>query len=121
MNNSKLVIDSVPLTSEEPVDYTPQLREKESETIKIIDALQKLQQTKEWHILKETIFEGLTETLNKAITTEARQENPDTLKLNRLAGQLKWAERYSNLEKLEALYRTDLTNIRSKLYGQKES
>ena len=117
MNNSKLTIDSISL-KEEQVDITPILREREGKLLKVIDALQGIASTKEWSTLKEEVFDNLTGTLTKEIQSEARKENPDTLKLNRLAGQLKWAEKYSDLSKLENVFRVELSNVRQKLYGK---
>lgn len=117
MNNSKLTIEQVSLHEEEQVDQKPILREKEGELIKILESIRKIQQTEEWSTLKINVFDNLTVSLSKELTSEAKKENPDTLKLNRLAGQLKWAERYSDLSKLEEEFRLQLTNVRKLLYG----
>lgn len=117
MNNSKLAIEKISLSQEETVDRTPHLREKEGELISILDAIRSIQETKEWGTLKTKVFDGIVESLTKDINNEAKQENPDTLKLNRLAGQLKWAEKYADLHKLEDIFRLELTHIRKLLYG----
>lgn len=119
MNNSKFAIENV-LSNEETIDRKPILREKEGELMKIIDTIQKIEKTKEWSTLKEKIFDSLSEKLLKEIQSEARKENPDTLKLNRLAGQLIWSEKFSDLSKLENDFRVQLTNIRKLLYGKTE-
>lgn len=116
MNNSKLAVENISLQVE-TLDRTPELREKEGEIIKILECLQKVQATEEWSTLKTKVFDGITESLSKEIFSEARKENPDALKLNRLAGQLKWAERYSDLSKIEGEFRLQLTNVRKLLYG----
>lgn len=118
MNNSKLAVESISLPKE--VDITPLLNEREGELINIIDAIQGIASTKEWSTLKEKVFDGLVATLSREIQSEARKDSPDTLKLNRLAGQLKWAEKYSDLSKLENVFRLELTNVRIKLHGQKD-
>lgn len=107
------------LNLETPVDTSPIIREREGKLVKMIEAIDAISQSKEWTVLKEEVFDSLVTTLNKQISAEARKENPDTLKLNRLAGQLKWAEKYSDLRKLESLFRTELTNIREQLNGKK--
>lgn len=117
MNNSKLIFDTVILSEEPQVDNTKRFREREGELIAIIDSLQKVQSSKEWSTLKEKVFDGLPETFSKEIQNEARRDDPDTLKLNRLAGQLKWAEKYSDLKKLENIFRLELTNVRNQLHG----
>lgn len=117
MNNSKLVIDSVPLTLDAPVDNTVQLRERESELARIITALQNVHKGKDWSSLKTELFDGLTDSLRIKLTAEARKESPDTNRLNRLSGELKWAERFSDLPKLEQEFKLELANIKLKLYG----
>lgn len=117
MNNSKLSIESVSLKQEEVSDRVPELREKEQELINILECIQRISSTDEWSTLKTKVFDSLPESLSKEILIEAKKENPDTLKLNRLAGQLKWAERYSDLSKLEQEFRLKLTQVRKLLYG----
>lgn len=121
MNNSKLALDSLSSLEESTTDVSPKLREREGELVSIIDALQKVQQSPDWSTLKTKVFDSLPLTLEKELKEEAKKDDPDTLKLNRLAGQLKWAEKYSDLSKLEAIFRVELTRLRTQLYGQKES
>ena len=118
MNNSKLVVENVPLQIEVEQDRSPELRKRETELIRTIEALQEVSSSKAWSSLKTYVFDGLQESLTKEITAEARKENPDTLKLNRLSGELKWAERYADLKKLEQRLRLELTQVRSYLYGK---
>lgn len=120
MNNAFLTLEAVKLYQEKEIDLAPILREKEAELLETISAVQKISKTKEWSTLKTKVFDGITEHLSQEITREARIETPDTLKLNRLAGQLKWAERYSDLQKFEDSLRVELTNVRNKLnqYGK---
>ncbi len=120
MNNSKLSIDSLSLTQETPVDHTAKFRQEEGELVQIIDNLQVVQSSKEWSSLKEKVFDPLVNSLERDLNYEAKKEIPDPLRLNRLAGELKWAERYSNLKKLEESFRLKLTHVRIKLYGKTE-
>lgn len=117
MNNSKLAIDTVSLSLEKEVDRSPQLIEREGRLIKIIEAIQRTGQTQEWSTLKTEVFDGIVNVLEREIKDEAKKESPDTLKLNRLAGQLKWAEKYSDLTKLENVFRQELNGLRKTLYG----
>lgn len=118
MNNSKLAIDSVTLREEVKVDVTPLLREKEAKLVKIIEAIQEVSASGAWSTLKTEVFSNLVATLEKELQTEAKKDEPDSLKLNRLAGQLKWAEKYSDLSKLEQIFRVELSGIRKNLNGK---
>lgn len=117
MNNSKLVIENVPLTLEEPERDITHFKERESELIIIIEAIREIEKSSAWSTLKTKLFETLVISLERDLTSEAKKDAPDTLKLARISGQLKWAEKYADLSKLENSYRLELTNIRRKLYG----
>jgi hypothetical protein len=86
--------------------------------LRILEAIKDVQENRSWSTLKTEIFDSLVNTLEKDIRIEARKEEPSPTKLNRLAGELKWAERYSDLYKLEQKHRVELQNVRIKLYGK---
>lgn len=102
MNNSSII----------PEEPEKKLEEREAQLIRIIESLQVVQTSKEWSSLKTELFDGLVQRLKNLIFTEANKENPDTNRLNRLSGQLEWANKYADLSKLETQYRTELTNLR---------
>lgn len=120
MNNSKFTIESVPLSLESEIDNSPTLRKEEGRLLKIVEALEEIKQTKAWSTLKYEVFDSLVETLEKALTDEGKKESPDTLKLNRLAGQLKWAEKFSDLSKLKDAFHLQLQNVRKQINGKEE-
>jgi hypothetical protein len=118
MNNSKLAQDFADtLTEELPVDILPKLKEREAELIKIIEAIQGVKQTPAWSTLKSQIFDGVVTRFENELKDEAIRETPDTNKLNRISGQLTWAKRYADLDKLESVYRTELLGLRKQIYG----
>lgn len=117
MNNSKLAIDSVSIKEETKVDVTPHIRQREGTLIKILEAIQGVSKTPEWSTLKNEVFDSLVNVLEKELREEAKKEAPDALKLNRIAGKLTWADKYSDLTKLEHVFRTELIGIRKNLYG----
>jgi len=117
MNNSKLALDGMVLFEEPKVDLKVQLRQREETLVRIINALRGIAKTEEWSTLKTELFDSLVITLTNQINAEARKEDPDVKKQNRLAGQLKWAEKYSDLGKLENVFGVELQEIKKKLYG----
>lgn len=120
MNNSHFVIENASLNPEEPINTDPHFREREGELTAILEALQVIAGSNEWSTLKKSVFDGKTNALNRELLAEAKKEIPDALKLNRLAGELKWAERFSDLSKLETSFRLELTQVRKQLYGKEE-
>lgn len=114
MNNSQ-VIDSQP--SE---DVSPKLRAEEARLLRIVEALQAIQSSKEWSSLKTEVFDNLVNVLDKDLRTEAERPDPSSNKLNRIMGKLEWARRYSDLGKFENEKRVELQNVRIQLYGKPE-
>lgn len=115
MNNSQLKIEEL----QPEVDRKPALREKESELVKTIEALRKVEMSSEWSSLKNYVFDGQVGKLEKELLDEARKDRPDNLAMARLNGQLLWAKKYADLSKLADLFRLELTRIRQILYGPK--
>ena len=96
-------------------DITPKYRAEEARLLKIIEALQEVEQSKGWSTLKTEVFDTLVNVLEKDIRNEARKGTPDPNRLNRLTGEIEWAERYSDLGKLGNRYREQLQAVRIKL------
>lgn len=117
MNNSKLALDSLTLSEVKEPDRIPVLRKREGELVRIIESLRKVENSDEWSSLKELVFGHLVEKLKTELFTEARKDEPDTLRLSRTNGQLNWARKYADLDKLANDFRLELTNIRRILYG----
>lgn len=116
MNNSQSIFK---LEQQSNVDVTPRLSAEEARLVRIIDAIQKIQDSKEWSSLKTEVFDNLVNVLEKELKTEAEKSDPSTNKLNRIMGRLEWARRYSDLHKFENEKRVELQNIRQQLYGKK--
>ena len=117
MNLSRMQVD---LVVEPKEDITPQLRAEESRLLRIIEAVQEIQKSNAWGSLKTELFDNLVNVLERNLKEEAKKENPSLNLLNRITGELKWAERFSDLGKLENKYRVELKNVRIKLNGKSE-
>lgn len=113
MNNAYITSDQFSL--EDNYDPTPSLRAEESRLVRLLEAIDDLQQSVSWSTLQELLFKTLPESLEKELKEEARKDAPDPQKLNRLAGQLEWAERYADLAKLRERYRMQLQAIKTRL------
>ena len=114
MNNSQVRIDM----ADKEVDITPRLNAEENRLLKIVEALQRVQSSKEWGILKTEVFANLENVLERELKVESEKIDPSPNKLNRIMGKLEWARRYSDLQKFENEKRIELQNIR-KLNGHR--
>jgi len=85
---------------------------REAELVKIIESAKKIEVSTEWRSLKKYVFDGLVQKLERELLNEAKKESPDVLSLARTNGQLIWAKRYSDLNKLAEVFKLELNGIR---------
>lgn len=91
------------------------LRERQTQLVKIIEAIEAVNKTSEWQILNELIWKDGLQTLEKRLSNEALKKELDNPEIYRLQGQIAWAKRYSDLNKLVEAYKVELNNITKKL------
>lgn len=115
MNNSKIALDNQEIITEKTFDKKPMLRARESELVKLIEAIERVAHTSDWQILRNFIFDGLVENLERRLKTEAEKEQLNQPAINQLQGQLLLARKYSDLKKLADVYRSGLLNVRQML------
>lgn len=92
--------------------------EKQAELIKIIDVLAKLDGSKEWETLKESIFKKSLEGIERQIMNEALAAKIDSDKIYRLQGELAWARQYNDIGKLGESLKKQLEEIKRKLKNE---
>lgn len=113
MNNSKIALDNI--ETEEEIDLSPVLREQETKVVKIIEAISVIAVSEQWKVLKELIFDDLVDSLERRISSEAKRKPIDEPEIYALTGQLAWAKRYADFNKLADAYKLELSNLRKKL------
>lgn len=119
MNNSKIAFESIPSPVE--IDRKPWLQKREGELVRTIEAIKEVRNTDAWSSLKNEVFDGVVEKLEKDLLAEAKKDSPDNLSLARLNGQLVWAKKFADLDQLANIFRLELANIRKFLYGSQET
>ena len=118
MNNSSISLESTQ-SDEIRQKQREALSQEESRLIQIIEDLREIQATKAWSSLKTEVFDNLVNVLEKGMRTEAESDDPKPTKLNRIAGELKWARRFSDLSRFENEKKVELQRVRIALYGNK--
>lgn len=108
MNNSQIAHD--PRATE---DTTPQVdtTERKSFLIRMIEAIGKISESREWNVLKKEIFDGVVETLERRLIAETKKPKIDEPEIYRLQGQLGWARKYSKIEDLQKVFKVELENL----------
>ena len=114
MNNAKLAFETNLLKEELVIDTSVVLRKRQTELVKIIEALNAVLKVPEWKNLKELVFDQRIEKLEKELRTESLKDELRSPEIYRLQGKLEWARRY-DFYKLAETYKTELDNITKKL------
>lgn len=109
MNNAKFV-DEEEITVDNSL-----LRQRKATLIKLIEAINELSKNKDWQIMKDLLFDGLVEKIERNLLAEAKQNKLNDPEIYRLQGQLTWAKRYSDPYRLAETYRIELGEITKRL------
>lgn len=100
-------------------DRVSRIENREKELVSIIEALVEIRNTHSWKVLKSYVFDGVLETLERRLAEEAKKDEISSPELYRLQGQIVWARKYADLNKLEEIFQTELTGIKKLLHGKK--
>ncbi len=114
MNNSKIAIENT-LAEEPEFDNKPLLREMQSQRTRIVQAIDRVKASKDWRMLEDELFEGIVEKLEKLLREEANKRPIDDAQIYYLQGQLVWAKKYADLEKLKEVFKVEVQNIKKQL------
>lgn len=110
MNNAQII----EAEWNEAPDMTPSLQEKKAVLLRLIEAIDNLSKNSDWQTLKELMFDGQVEKLEKNLLSEAKLNELSSPKIYRLQGNLEWARRF-DLYKLAETYKKELNGITKKL------
>ena len=124
MNNSFIAVENISLELEqvsEPKLNLVKLREKETELIKLIEAINKIGASSEWQYLRDNLFKGVVESLKRQRDSEVEKKPLNGPVIHSLNGQLAWAKKYLDIATLADIYKLELANIRKQLHGYKEN
>jgi len=118
MNNSKLTMEQATLGNGSEVDRTPELEKHRASLTKIIEALNNVAQSRDWHVLKKELFDGLESAIERTLRQEVERKELNPTEIHRLQGQLIWARKYSNFEKLADFFKKQLQGVNQQLHGK---
>ena len=96
-------------------DIKEKLRVKQTEIEKVLEALEKLDKTKEWKALQEYLFKPSMEAIERQMRNECTAPVIDKNKLYRLQGEWVWARQYMNIPNFVSTLKQELTALRNKL------
>lgn len=108
MNNGLLITEDL------VVDTSSVLLGRKAELVKLISAINALAPNPNWQIIKELLFDGQVERLEKQLLQESKNLELNNSKIQRLNGNLEWAKRF-DLYKLAESYKLELLSINKQL------
>ena len=111
MNNSQVEVDIAESKDSREVS----LIQRQGELVKIVEALRRVADSEDWHVLKKLVFDGVIETLERQLKSEAQKAEVVTPELYRLQGQLVWARKYADLHKLSEFFKNQVEGIKISL------
>lgn len=115
MNNSKIAYDNL----EEKEDRTSYLQRQKGEITQVVEAINRVESSKDWQKLKKLVLDGILGTIERQLSSEASKKEVNAPELYRLQGQLIWAKKYADLKKLSEFFRQQIESIKIQLNEQK--
>ena len=115
MNNSKIVLDNQEVFAEKTFDKKPILCQREGELVKLIETIMRIEQSEDWQVLRNHIFDGLVEGIEGRLRGESGKGEVNLPEVYRLQGQLLLSRKYADFKKLADVYRSELSNVKQQL------
>ncbi len=109
MNNSRVEYNNI---YEEPKVDSEAIERRKSELTAIVEALKRVSSTSDWKTLKRLIFDGVVRTLQARLLEESSKHTVSDSELYRIQGQMLWARKFSDLDKLAEFFRKQVEGIK---------
>lgn len=115
MNNSRIAIEQ-DVESKETM-----LVQRQGELTRIVEAIRRIADSEDWKVLKELVFDGVLKTLERQLKDEAQKATVVTAELYRLQGQLVWARKYADLDKLAEFFKMQIESIKNNIKHEQKT
>ena len=109
MNNSKIIKDNIREVPEN-IDNSAPLRQQEQELLEVIEAIESIKSSNYWKLLEKKLWIPSLVNLQRQINKEK-----DVNQIFQLQGQIKWAEKVTDLNKMSIMMRNTLQGLRNSL------
>lgn len=86
-----------------------------SRLVKVLEAFESLEKSKEWETLKELVFSKSLESIERQLLNESLNLVVDTTKIYRLQGEWTWAKRYNEPNRFIEIVKKQLADIKKKI------
>jgi hypothetical protein len=112
MNNSQIALENVEETEDNRLSF---LQKQQGELVKLVEAINQVEISDSWRELKKLLLDGVVESLEKNLKSEAEKSEVSLPKIYRLQGQLEWAKKYVDLKKMVDWKKVELESIKNQI------
>lgn len=91
------------------------LRDRQTNLVKILEAIDLVLKTSGWQTLKELVFDKVVERIERQLLSESKQFPIDADKIYTLQGELVWAKRYADFKAYAEMLQKELQGIKDNL------
>src|SRR4051812_27405055 len=86
-----------------------------SRLVRVLEAFEGLEKSKEWETLKELVFSKSLQAIERQLLNESLNSTVDTIKIYRLQGEWAWAKRYNEVNRFIESIKKQLADIKNKI------
>lgn len=90
------------------------LRDRQTELIRIVEAIDEVLKNKGWQTLKELVFDGRVDSIERQLLNLAKADPLNPGLMLKLQGELTWAKRYADLRSYADVLKKELEGIKLK-------
>ncbi len=91
------------------------LKEEQIKLAKVIESFERLNESKEWEILKELVFDKSLASIKKQLLNATLAPEINTNKLYRLQGEWAWAKKFNDINGYVDSLKKELLEINKRL------
>lgn len=89
------------------------IEKRKGELTQIVEALNRVADSDDWRKLKGLLWDGIVQSLERQLLYETDKKEINFSEVYRIQGQITWARKFADLEKLSSTYRLELQNLKN--------
>jgi hypothetical protein len=91
------------------------LRERHTELLTLIEALGKLEESKEWNVVKELVFDKSLKSIERQLLNESLAKEVKKEKIYRLQGEWAWAKQFCDTKRFIETLKAQLSDLKKRI------
>jgi hypothetical protein len=104
-------LDKIVMTEEAKI----LLREEQTRLLKVVEALSRLDKSKEWETLRDLVFSKSLVAIERQLLNETLSKEVNMNKIYRLQGEWAWAKQFTDVDRFIETLKKQLEEIKKRL------